>query len=63
MRPCWGCNMVVALVRGCRGRASPGKMNLRVRMRCLDLLQRLRGAGEARTLCSGCRGDSALYGV
>lgn len=31
MRPLWGYNMVVALVRWCRGRACPGRMDLRIR--------------------------------
>lgn len=45
MRPLWGYNMVVALVRWCRGRACPGRMDLRIRG--LDFLRWVREAAEA----------------
>lgn len=48
----------------CRGQASPGKMNLRVRIRGLDFLWYVRGVGEAlSTLCSRCGGDLELRRV
>ena len=33
MRLHWGCIIVVVLVGGCRGRACPGKLDLRVKVR------------------------------
>lgn len=44
----------------CGGQTSPGKMDLGVKIRGLDLLWYVRGAGEAlSTLCSRC-GDLDL---